>query len=132
MKPKTMIAVAALAALPFFATAAAQHQDGNSQATAGQTSTPAMMPGHMMGHGMMNLIDQVRNDLASLRNETDTAVLHKRLAHDQSLLDEIRSQMRSMQGMAGSMMPGNSMMSGGMGMSRHMSNCSGAVQQPQK
>lgn len=131
MKPKTMIAALALAALPFFAVASAEQTDQASQPAVEQSAGSTMMTGHAMHHGMMNLVDQVKNDLAALANESDLTVLHTRLAHDQGLLEQIQSHMHSMYGMAGSMMPGHSMMSGGM-MSGHMSNCPGAVQQSQK
>lgn len=131
MKVKTIAATIALAAVPFFATAAAQHGDQNaSQATVEQTA-PGMMGEHAMEHSMMNTIDRVKNDLASLANENDPAVLHKRIAQDQSLLEQFYSHMSGMMGMRGSMMSGGHMMSGGM-MSRNMSDCLGAAQQPQK
>lgn len=125
MKFKPMAATIALVAVPFFATAAAQRTDQNSsQATVEQTA-PWMMVGHAMGHGMMNIVDRVRNDLASLANENDPAVLHKRIAQDQSLLEQFYSHMSGMMGTRGSMM------SGGM-MSGNMYNCLATAQEPQK
>jgi hypothetical protein len=127
MKLKTVVVTIALAAFAFFATAAAQQTGSNSQSAVPQ-SMPGMMAGPGMGHGMMNIIDQVKNDLASLANENDPVVLHKRIAQDQALLDQFRMPMRgNMQGMRGSMMSGRGMMSGS------MPNCPRMAQpQPQK
>jgi hypothetical protein len=131
MKLKTTVALVTLAALPFFATSAAQDTDHlQSHATVEQSTGSGMMAGHAVGQGMMNVIDQVRNDLAALAKENDPAILHKRIAQDQGLLDQIHSHMQSMQGMAGSLMSGGTM-SGGM-MSERMSGCPGTASQFQK
>ena len=50
MKLKTVVAMITLAALPFFATAAAQHADHHPSQTAVERSTGSgMMAGHAMG-----------------------------------------------------------------------------------
>ena len=117
---KTTVALVTLAALPFFVTSAAQDADHHpSHATVEQSTGSGMMAGHAVGQNMMNIIDQVRNDLAALAKENDPAIIHKRIAQDQGLLDQIHS-----------LMSGGTM-SGGM-MSGRMSGCPGTAPQVQK
>lgn len=131
MKIRIMIVTITLAAIPFLASAVAQHPDHSPQATNEQSLDVSMMASHAMGQGMMNLIGQVKNDLAALANENAPAILREKLMHDQSLLERIEAHMQSMHRTMDSMMSEHSTMSRGM-MSREMSNCPSAGKQPQK
>ena len=114
MKLKTMVATVALAAVPFLVAAAAQHSDHHPAQATEQSAVVGNSMSQRMGHQMMQLITQVKDDLAALANENDLAVIHKRLSRDETLLEQFQGHM------SGNMMNG------------HMTNCPGAQQQPQK
>jgi len=129
MKLKTMAATITLAATPFFVAAAAQHTDHHLAQAAEQSAAVGNSMSQGMGHQMMQLITQVKNDLAALANESDLTVIHKKLSEDTKLLEQFQGHM------GGSMMSGGSMMQGMMSdnmMSGHMTNSPAVQQPPQK
>lgn len=120
MKLKTMVATITVAAVPFFVAAAAQHADHHPAQVTEQSATAGNGMSQGMGHQMMQIITQVKGDLAALANESDLAVIHKKLSQDATLLEQFQGHMSgNMQGMTRSMMSGQ------------MTNCP-AMQQPQK
>ncbi len=80
------------------------------------TKGKEMMSGDMMGsmmskhQEMSKLVDQVTADLAVLQGEKDLAIIKKKLAADQTLLEQLKTHMQQQQGMMGSMMERMKMM----------------------
>ena len=135
MKLKALAATVALAAMPFFVTAAAQHADHHTAQSTDQSAAVGNSMVQGMGLQMMQLVAQVKGDLAALANESDLAVIHKKLSQDATLLEQFQGHMSgNMQGMTGSMMSGGSMMPGMMSgnmMTGNIGNCPAVQQQPQ-